>query len=58
MSVEVCQGKTNAKHGTGFSMPVTCCSTRMSVAYGRDGKDAGPNGRIMPDRKLEEIAGR
>lgn len=58
MSVEVCQGRINATYGTGFSMRVTCCSTRMSVAYGRDGKDAGPNGQIVPARKLEEIAGR
>ena len=56
MNVEVYQDKINATYGTRFNIPVTCYSTLMSVAYGKSGKQAGLDGRIIPAKKLEEIA--
>ena len=56
MNVEVYQDQINAKYGTKFKMPVVYYSTLMSVAYGKNDKEAGLNGQIIPSKKLEEIA--
>ena len=56
MNVEVYQDQINAKYKTKFKMPVVYYSTLMSVAYGKDYKQAGLGGQIIPARQLEEIA--
>jgi len=58
MNTEVYQDQINAKYGTKFKMPVVYYSTLMSVAYGKNGKEAGLDGQIIPAKKLEEIAGK
>ncbi|WP_256091643.1 heterodisulfide reductase-related iron-sulfur binding cluster [Candidatus Thiosymbion oneisti] len=56
MNVEVYQDRINATYSTKFAMPVAYYSTLMAVAYGRDAKDAALDGRIIPAKKLEELA--
>jgi len=58
MNTEVYQDQINAKYGTKFKMPVVYYSTLMSVAYGKNGKEAGLNGHIIPAKQLEAIAGK
>lgn len=47
MSVEVYQNNINAKYKTKFKMPVTYYSQLMSVAYGKDRKQAVLDGRVI-----------
>ncbi|MBT8134535.1 MAG: heterodisulfide reductase, partial [Gammaproteobacteria bacterium] len=56
MNVEVYQDKINAQYGTKFHIPVTYYSTLMSVAYGKNGKEAGLDGQIIKAKQLEAIA--
>ena len=56
MNVEVYQGQINDTHGTKFDMPVLYYSQLMSVAFGRNVKDAALNGQVIKSRQLEEIA--
>ncbi|UCE88448.1 MAG: CoB--CoM heterodisulfide reductase iron-sulfur subunit B family protein [Pseudomonadota bacterium] len=56
MNVEVYQDQINATYGTKFKIPVVYYSTLMSVAYGKNGKEAGLDGQIIAAKKLEEIA--
>jgi len=58
MNVEVYQDQINARHNTKFKMPVVYYSTLMAVAYGKNGKEAGLDGQIIPAKQLEEIAGK
>ncbi len=57
-NVELYQDHINAKYNTKFKMPVVYYSTLMSVAYGKDAKQAGLNGQIIKAKQLEEIAGK
>lgn len=56
MNVEVYQGQINQKYGTKFKMPVVYYSTLMTVAYGKNGKEAGLGGQVIRAKKLEDIA--
>jgi heterodisulfide reductase subunit B len=56
MNVEVYQDQINEKYGTKFHMPVTYYSTLMSVAYGKNAKQAGLDGQIIRAKRLEEIS--
>jgi len=56
MNVEVYQEQINQKYGTKFKIPVTYYSTLVSVAYGRNAKDAALDGQIIRAKQLEEIA--
>ena len=58
MNVEVYRDQINQKYGTKFKMPVVYYSTLMSVAYGKNAKQAGLNGQVIRAKKLEDIAGR
>jgi len=58
MNVEVYQDHINERYGTRFKMPVVYYSTLMSVAYGKNAKQAGLNGQVIRAKKLEDIAGR
>jgi heterodisulfide reductase subunit B2 len=58
MNVEVYQDQINQKYGTNFNIPVTYYSTLMSVAYGKNAKEAGLGGQIIRAKRLEEIAGK
>lgn len=58
MNVEVYQGQINKTYNTKFNMPVVYYSTLMSVAFGRNAKDAALDGQIIKARQLEEIAGK
>ena len=58
MNVEVYQDQINKKYGTNFNIPVTYYSTLMSVAYGKNAKEAGLNGQVIRSKRLEEIAGK
>ena len=58
MNFEVYEDKINPKYGTKFSIPMTCCSTLMSAACGKSGKEASLDGQIVPATKLKAIAGR
>ncbi len=37
-------------------MPMVSYSQRMSVAYGKDGKESGIDGQMVRAKQLEEIA--
>ena len=56
MNVEVYQDTINEKYGTKFNIPVTYCSTLMSVAYGKSGKEAGLDGQVIAAKQPEDIA--
>jgi heterodisulfide reductase subunit B len=56
MNTEVYQDKINEKFGTKFNIPVVYYSTLMSVAFGRNAKDAALDGQIIRAEKLENIA--
>ncbi|KPK37887.1 MAG: heterodisulfide reductase [Gammaproteobacteria bacterium SG8_47] len=56
MNVEVYQDHINAKYNTKFKMPVVYYSTLMSVAYGKNAKEAALDGHIVRAKKLEDIA--
>ncbi|HED16932.1 MAG TPA: heterodisulfide reductase [Gammaproteobacteria bacterium] len=58
LNVEAYQDHINAKYNTKFNMPVVYYSTLMSVAYGKDAKQAGLDGQIIKAKQLEEIAGK
>ena len=57
MNVEVYQPDINKTYGTKFNMPVVYYSQLISVAYGRNGKDAALDGQVIPAKKLEDKAG-
>ncbi len=56
MNVEVYQDQINQKYGTKFHMPVVYYSTLMTVAYGKNAKEAGLGGQVISAKRLEEIA--
>lgn len=56
MNVEVYQDHINQKFGTKFKIPVVYYSTLMSVAYGKNAKQSGLDGQIIPAKQLEDIA--
>jgi heterodisulfide reductase subunit B len=56
MNVEIYQNQINEKYGTKFHMPVVYYSTLMTVAYGKNAKQAGLDGRVIAAKRLEEIA--
>ena len=56
MNVEVYQDHINQKYNTKFKMPVVYYSTLMSVAYGKNAKQAGLDGQIIRAKQLEDIA--
>ncbi|MGA7799641.1 MAG: CoB--CoM heterodisulfide reductase iron-sulfur subunit B family protein [Gammaproteobacteria bacterium] len=56
MNVEIYQDQINQKYGTKFKMPVVYYSTLMSVAYGKNGKEAGLDGQVIRAKQLEEVA--
>ena len=58
MNAEVYQPQINKKHGTNFNMPVVYYSQLMSVAYGKNAKEAGLDGQIIRAKKLEDITGK
>jgi len=58
MNVEVYQDEINATYNTKFKMPVVYYSSLMAVAYGRNAKDAGLDGQIIPAKKLDDLAGK
>lgn len=57
-NVEIYQDQINARFGSKFNMPVVYYSQLMSVAFGRDSKDAALNGQIIRAKSLEDIAGK
>jgi heterodisulfide reductase subunit B len=57
-NTEIYQDQINARYGTKFNMPVVYYSTLMSVAFGRNAKDAALDGQVIPAKKLEDIAGK
>ena len=56
-NVEIYQDEINAKFGSKFEMPVVYYSQLISVAYGRNSKDAALDGQLIKAKKLEDIAG-
>ena len=56
MNVEVYQNHINQKYNTKFKMPVVYYSTLMSVAHGKNGKEAGLDGQVIRAKTLEELA--
>ncbi|WP_455207760.1 CoB--CoM heterodisulfide reductase iron-sulfur subunit B family protein [Kaarinaea lacus] len=56
MNVEVYQDQINSKHGAKFKMPVVYYSQLMSVAYGKNAKEASLDGQIIRAKQLEKIA--
>lgn len=56
MNVEVYQNHINQKYKTNFKMPCVYYSTLMSVAYGKNGREAGLDGQVIKAKQLEEIA--
>lgn len=58
MNVEVYQEQINQKYNTKFNIPVVYYSTLMSVAYGKNEKEAGLDGQVIRSKQLEEIARR
>ena len=55
-NVEVYQSEINRKQGTKLNMPVLYYSQLMTVAYGGTAKEAGLDGHIIQQKKLQEIA--
>lgn len=56
MNTEVYQDQINATYGTKFKIPVVYYSTLMSVAFGRNAKDAALDGQVIPAKQLETLA--
>jgi len=56
MNVEIYQNDINAKYKTKFKMPVVYYSTLMSVAYGKNAKEAGLDGQVIAAKQLNDIA--
>ena len=56
MNTEVYQDQINKKYGTKFKMPVVYYSQLLAVAYGKNAKEAGLDGQVIPAKQLEEIA--
>jgi heterodisulfide reductase subunit B len=56
MNVEVYQGQINKTYGTKFNIPVVYYSTLMSVAFGRNAKDAALDGQMIRATQLEALA--
>ena len=56
MNVEVYQNHINKRYGTKFNIPVVYYSTLMSVAFGRNAKDAALDGQMIKAKQLEAIA--
>jgi heterodisulfide reductase subunit B len=56
MNVEIYQDQINDTYGTRFRMPVVYYSTLMSVAFGRNARDAALDGQIIRAKKLETLA--
>ncbi|MCP4076049.1 MAG: heterodisulfide reductase [Gammaproteobacteria bacterium] len=56
-NVEIYQDEINARYNSKFEMPVVYYSQLISVAYGRNSKDAALDGQLIKAKKLEEIAG-
>jgi len=56
MNVEVYQDQINKTYNTNFKMPVVYYSQLMSVAYGKNAKQAGLDGQVIKANKLEDIA--
>ncbi|MBC8212264.1 MAG: CoB--CoM heterodisulfide reductase iron-sulfur subunit B family protein [Gammaproteobacteria bacterium] len=56
-NVEIYQDVINAKFGSKFEMPVVYYSQLISVAYGRNSKDAALDGQLIRAKKLESFAG-
>lgn len=57
LNVEVYQNDINAKYKTKFKMPVVYYSALMSVAYGKNRKQAGLDGQVIAAKQLDDIAG-
>jgi len=57
-NVEIYQDQINARFGSKFNMPVVYYSQLMSVAFGRNTKDAALDGQIIRAKSLEDIAGK
>ncbi len=56
MNVEIYQNDINAKYKTKFKIPVVYYSTLMSVAYGKNAKQAGLDGLVIQAKQLNDIA--
>ena len=56
MNIEVYQYHINQKYKTNCKMPVVYYSTLMSVAYGKNGREAGLDGQVIKARQIEEVA--
>jgi heterodisulfide reductase subunit B len=56
MNIEVYQNHINQKYKTNFKMPCVYYSTLMSVAYSKNGREAGLDGQVIKAKQLEEIA--
>jgi heterodisulfide reductase subunit B len=56
MNVEIYQDQINEKYGTKLHMPVVYYSTLMTVAYGKNAKQAGLDGQVIAAKRLQEIA--
>ena len=56
-NVEIYQDEINARFGSKFAMPVVYYSQLISVAYGRNSKDAALDGQLIRAKKLESICG-
>lgn len=57
-NVEIYQDQINARFGSKFNMPVVYYSQLISVAFGRNSKDAALDGQIIRAKSLEDIAGK
>lgn len=57
-NVEIYQDQINERFGSKFNMPVVYYSQLMSVAFGRNTKDAALDGQIIRAKSLEDIAGK
>ncbi len=57
-NVEIYQDQINERFGSKFNMPVVYYSQLMSVAFGRNSKDAALDGQIIRAKSLEDIAGK
>jgi heterodisulfide reductase subunit B len=56
-NVEIYQDEINERFGSKFNMPVVYYSQLISVAYGRNSKDAALDAQLVKAEKLEKIAG-
>ena len=58
MNVEVYQGQINKKFGTKCNTPAVYYSQLLSVAFGKNSKEAGLGGQVIKAPQLEKIAGK